>query len=187
MNKNTLRHKIKAIRNRLPISTINKLSGLITSHFTSTLYPLLPAIGIVIIYMSSQSEVKTKAIIDYLHSQKRRLYVPCVVNSCIEPSLVTKICGFVRGPFNIPEPSKKKKLASLKNVSVVIVPGIAFDRKGNRLGFGGGYFDKFLSMLPKRAVKVGLAFSNQILRSIPHERHDVKMDYLVTEKGVFQM
>ena len=88
--------------------------------------------------------------------------------------------------FGIYEPVSGKRLKSFSSVAAVIVPGIAFDMKGNRLGFGGGYFDKFLKKLPARCVKVALAFSLQIVKSVPSEPHDVKMDYIITEKGVFE-
>ncbi len=91
-----------------------------------------------------------------------------------------------KGACGIQEPASGRDLADLGSVAAVLVPGIAFDIKGNRLGFGGGYFDKFLSRLPKKAKKIGLAFSCQVAKAVPHEKHDMRVDYLITENGVYK-
>jgi 5-formyltetrahydrofolate cyclo-ligase len=62
------------------------------------------------------------------------------------------------------------------------VPGVVFDEYGNRIGYGGGYFDKLLSNV--EAIKIGLSYEFQVLKHIPHEEHDVKMDYILTEKKI---
>ncbi len=72
-----------------------------------------------------------------------------------------------------------------KDVDIVIVPVIAFDRNLNRIGFGGGYYDKILSSLDKQTIKVGLAYEFSKVRAIPAEEHDVKLDYIITEMGIY--
>jgi 5-formyltetrahydrofolate cyclo-ligase len=187
MDKNTLREKIRLKRDKLKPPAIKEGSALIAGHFISTLYPLLPAKGPVIVYISTQSEARTGSIIGFLHSEKRRVYAPCVVKMRICPSRVTKSCKMIKKSFGIYEPASGSKLKSLKSVAAVIIPGIAFDIKGNRLGFGGGYFDKFLKKLPAKTMKIALAFSRQIVKKVPKEKHDVPMDYIITEQGVFQV
>jgi 5-formyltetrahydrofolate cyclo-ligase len=66
----------------------------------------------------------------------------------------------------------------------VLVPGIAFDRSGGRLGYGGGYYDRLLPVLPARAARVAGAFSAQIVDAVPSAPHDITMDTVVTEAGV---
>jgi 5-formyltetrahydrofolate cyclo-ligase len=66
-------------------------------------------------------------------------------------------------------------------VEWVTVPGLAFNRQGDRLGYGGGYYDKLLAIMPK-AIRVGVAFSTQMSSDIPLEHHDLRMDMLITEK-----
>ncbi len=187
MDKNTLRKKMKRKRDRLAPAVIKKYSKSIFNHFTGTFYPLIEGKGAIVVYLSTRSEVRTKELISFLLEQKARLYTPCIDNFRIVPSLLTKGCRLVKGAYGIYEPAIKKKAGSLKNIAAVIAPGIAFDMKGNRLGFGRGYFDRFLKRLPKKAVKVALAFSSQVVKAVPSARHDVKMDYIITEKGVFQM
>jgi 5-formyltetrahydrofolate cyclo-ligase len=166
---------------------LKKHSVEIAAHFKSTLYPVLPAKGAIIAYMSTQSEVQTGQIISFLHLNKRDTYAPCVIDSQIFPARITNSCKMAKRSFNIYEPVSGRKLPSLRQVVAVIVPGIAFDKKGNRLGFGGGYYDKFLKKLPKNSLKIALAFSSQIVKSVPSEKHDIKMDYVITEKGVFEL
>jgi 5-formyltetrahydrofolate cyclo-ligase len=187
MDKNTLRKKIRAKRDKTKPSAAAEASALIAGHFISTFYPLLPAKGPVIVYISTQSEARTKSIISFLHSEKREVYAPCVIKMQICPSRITKSCKMIKKAFGIYEPVSGKRLKSFKSVAAVIIPGIAFDMKGNRLGFGGGYFDKFLKKLPAKTVKIALAFSSQIVKKVPGEKHDVQMDYIITEQGVFQV
>ena len=66
---------------------------------------------------------------------------------------------------------------------VILVPGLAFDSQGNRLGYGAGYYDHFLTEQPA-AIKVGICFSEQIAQSVPHEDHDIPMDAVITEHGL---
>jgi 5-formyltetrahydrofolate cyclo-ligase len=187
MNKKLLRKKIRAKRDKLKPFAIMENSSLITGHFTSTLYPLLSAKGPVITYIATQSEARTSQLIDFLLAEKREIYAPCVKKMQICPLRITKSCKMTQNPYGIYEPVSGSKIRSLKNISAVIIPGIAFDMRGNRLGFGGGYFDKFLKRLPEKTLKIAFAFSTQIVKYAPRERHDIKMDYIVTEKGVYQV
>jgi 5-formyltetrahydrofolate cyclo-ligase len=70
---------------------------------------------------------------------------------------------------------------------VYVVPGVAFDRCGNRLGHGAGYYDRLLALASPSATLIGLAFDCQMVDSIPVEPHDVRMHYLITESGVYKV
>ena len=72
-------------------------------------------------------------------------------------------------------------------LDLVIVPGIAFDKKGHRIGYGYGYYDRFLKTIKKKAVKIGLAFDFQLIESIPEEEHDVPMNIVVTDKEILRI
>lgn len=181
-----LRKKIRSNRDGMKPSAIVQKSSAIAAHFISTLYPLLPAGGGIMVYLSTQSEARTDKIIGFFHEQGRVLYAPCIKSSKVCPVMLKRSCIMKKGAFGIPEPAAIKPLKSYKSIIAVLVPGIAFDMKGNRLGFGGGYFDRFLKKLPGRALKIALAFSGQIVKTVPKEPHDVKMDYIITENGVFK-
>ncbi len=86
------------------------------------------------------------------------------------------------GTLGVLEPRREKtRLADPKEVDCVIVPGLAFDVKGRRLGRGAGFYDRFLSKLSERIPKIALAFSFQVLQQIPQENHDQRVDIVLTE------
>ena len=85
------------------------------------------------------------------------------------------------GPFEIPQPKKKCiREVPYESIDLVIVPGLAFDRQGNRLGRGAGYYDKFLAKLPKETPRIGLAFDFQVLKDLPTLSHDISVDKVVS-------
>ena len=90
----------------------------------------------------------------------------------------------VAGYRGLPEPAPSCERVPAASVDWVLVPGIAFDRSGGRLGYGGGYYDRLLPVLPARAARVAGAFSAQIVDAVPSAPHDITMDTVVTEAGV---
>ena len=87
------------------------------------------------------------------------------------------------GCFGIPEPRKSKiKRFNKKNLDLVIVPGVVFDRGCNRIGFGHGYYDKFLRGLSTKTKTIGLAYDFQIVDKLKAEKHDIPVDIIITEK-----
>ena len=70
------------------------------------------------------------------------------------------------------------------NIDLIIVPGVSFDNFFNRLGFGMGYYDKYLSK--SNIYKIGLCFSEQMVSSLPTQKHDIKMDMIITENKIYQ-
>ena len=87
-----------------------------------------------------------------------------------------------KGPYGIYEPkeSKSRKAVRIKDIDLVIVPGLAFDRKNNRLGHGKGYYDCFLRRLPERTPKIGLGFRFQLLKNIPTTGTDFSLTKIIT-------
>lgn len=92
-----------------------------------------------------------------------------------------------RPPFGIPEPTETARAVALEEVQLVVVPGLVFDERGNRIGYGKGYYDRLIGQLRRRspAVRcVGFAFEAQVVDSIPSEPFDERLDGLVTEAGL---
>lgn len=87
------------------------------------------------------------------------------------------------GAFNILEPPVTAPLIEVSNLDLLFVPGVAFDLSKGRLGYGGGFYDRILSNT--KAIKIGVAFSFQIFKKLPLEVHDQKVDWIVTEEGIF--
>lgn len=90
----------------------------------------------------------------------------------------------VAGHRGLPEPDTRCERVPAASIDWVLVPGIAFDPMGGRLGYGGGYYDRLLPVLPARAARVAGAFSAQIVDAVPSAPHDITMDTVVTEAGV---
>lgn len=94
---------------------------------------------------------------------------------------------FKIGKFNIKEPHTHHPVIAKKNLDLAIIPGIAFDRQGNRIGFGKGYFDRLLKGLSTKCIKIALAYEFQILDNVPAEKHDQKVDIIITEKRIIKI
>ena len=98
-------------------------------------------------------------------------------------SELNNISDLHENSFGMFEPADSKKVDSEK-IDVFVVPGIAFDKKGHRIGWGKGFYDKFFGANKTKGKKIGLAFDFQIVEKIPFEQFDVKMDLIVTEKRI---
>jgi 5-formyltetrahydrofolate cyclo-ligase len=98
--------------------------------------------------------------------------------------IVDPVRDIVAGYRGLPEPARDCERVATASIDWVLVPGIAFDRMGGRLGYGGGYYDRLLPVLPARAARVAGAYSAQIVDAVPSAPHDITMDTVVTEAGV---
>jgi len=180
--KNQLRDNILEKRNSLPKEEVTsksrsieeKLFGLDSYKKSRT----------VMLFVSFGNEVNTHDMIKKSFG-KKNVVIPKVIQQEIEPSIVIDFDSLIpAGKFGILEPIDIMKIA-YKNIDLILVPGIAFDSEGHRIGYGFGYYDKFLKKVPK-AVKVGLAFDFQIVDRIPAEEHDVPVDFIITEKRIIE-
>ncbi len=134
----------------------------------------------IMFYLALKSEVQTRLMLEETIKLGKKIAVPtCDIKAKkIEPCLVTGLetTDFEKGAYCIDEPCCKKPV-SREDVDLFIIPGLAFDTKGNRLGRGLGFYDRFLSALPKNRPKIGLAFKFQVLKRLPHcLPHDIRVD-----------
>ncbi|MBI3332673.1 MAG: 5-formyltetrahydrofolate cyclo-ligase [Candidatus Omnitrophica bacterium] len=140
-------------------------------------------------YVAFDGEVETRAILAQALSDGKRVAVPAIARRP-RRLLAVEILDPERdlrrkGPFGIPHPVRaRERRLDPRRLGLVIVPAVAFDRKGRRLGRGGGYFDRFLSRLPPAVSRVGLAFGFQVVRELPSEPHDEPVSSIVTERVI---
>lgn len=138
-------------------------------------------------FLSLPHEVDTAPIVLRAWQLGKTVVVPKTVvgrNRRLVPyQIETLETGLSAGPFGIPEPMDGQPFP-LSMISLVIVPGLAFDVHGHRLGKGAGYYDRFLREHGFTGIKVGLAFHEQVVEDLPHEPHDVPLDILVTDDAV---
>lgn len=135
----------------------------------------------VMLYMPLGNEVSTFEIINDGIKQGKNILVPITDKDTFEISAyrITEDTEFEKGTFSVSEP-KEKESFDASEIDVVLVPGIAFDRDGGRIGFGKGCYDKFLKGI--KAVKIGFCYDFQLVSHIETESKDVNMDYIITEK-----
>ncbi|WP_256861659.1 5-formyltetrahydrofolate cyclo-ligase [Caldicellulosiruptor bescii] len=138
----------------------------------------------VFIYMSLPYEVDTKRIIEYLIKKNKKVCMPKIVNSAEMVACEYKRENKLhRNKLGILEPSSKQQIPP-SQIDVCIVPIVAFDKDLNRVGFGKGYYDRFLKKVAQHCVKVGIAYHFQKVKRIKANEHDVKLDVIVTDRLV---
>ncbi len=132
--------------------------------------------------MSLPYEVDTKRIIEYLIKKNKKLCIPKVVNNVEMVACEYKREEkFHRNKLGILEPSSAQQVPP-SQIDVCIVPIVAFDKDLNRVGFGKGYYDRFLKDVSPYCIKVGVAYHFQKVKRIKTEEHDVKLDVIVTDR-----
>lgn len=145
--------------------------------------PIWSETQVVMLYYSLSDEVSTHALADHLFAAGKIVLLPQVTGkTTMQLRQYTGRESLVVGAFGIMEPSGPV-WASLSRIDVVIVPGVAFDEAGNRLGRGRGYYDRMLRQMPQ-ARKIGLCFDFQRVAQVPVEENDVTMDAVVSESDV---
>ena len=136
---------------------------------------------IILFYLSFDGEVETFRMIDKAISLGKKVAVPVIKmrGRRLAPSLIDGCAyGLEVGPYGIwqPDPERIRHIP-LSKIDLIVVPAVAFDLKGNRIGRGLGYYDRFLHSLPQRIPSVGIAFDFQVLDKIPSiEPHDFSVD-----------
>ncbi|MDI6878963.1 MAG: 5-formyltetrahydrofolate cyclo-ligase [Desulfitobacteriaceae bacterium] len=141
----------------------------------------------VMLFLNFRDEVETTALAEETLTRGKQLVLPrCAPQGILIPALIRDLDQDIEpGTWGIREP----RLQGLREadpwaIDLVIVPGAAFDGQGNRLGYGGGYYDRFFGRLRPQVLRVAIAFATQVLPEVPVDPHDQKMSILVTEEGV---
>jgi len=136
-------------------------------------------------YCPINNEVDTSLLLDEcLETKKLALPRTDIIKKTITPCEVHSLADLKIGAYNIFEPNENCTKAAIDKIDIVVVPLVAFDKKGTRLGYGGGYYDRMLAKMPN-CKKIGIAFSFQEMDSIKSEDHDVELDMVITEKKIF--
>lgn len=138
-------------------------------------------------YISVGGEPDTLPLIRHLLSSGKKVAVPkCYSGGRMEAKLIKSLSDAVPvPPYGIPEPGPDTPTALPESIDIALIPGMAFDRLGGRLGKGAGYYDRYLEATD--AVKCGVCFSFALLEGVPEEKHDMRMDILVTENEILRL
>ena len=189
MNKKELRREVLVRRNELLESDRKEKSGSIAEKVIDL--QEFRESNTVLLYNSIRSEVETMDIIQEANRLGKNIYLPRVMGDKMEFFLMSEKTEYEISKYGICEPipeSTDVYVPKGEDEVFVLVPGAVFDEVGNRIGYGGGYYDKYLkSFIDRKRYKkmcvVAVAYDCQIvgLKEIENESHDVKMDYVITE------
>jgi 5-formyltetrahydrofolate cyclo-ligase len=139
----------------------------------------------VMVFTSKEKEVNTRPLIMALFGKGNPVVVPIIVKEdvSLRLSYLRDFSALVPSTFGVPEPIGSEIPALAEDIDTIILPMLGFDRAGGRIGYGAGYYDRFLSKNPGLR-KVGIAFACQEVGSIPVDENDIRVDAVLTEDGI---
>ena len=184
MTKHELRKRIESIRDGISKDEKERLDAVIAAHLIS--WEAYRSSKVLFCFVSFRSEIDTRPIIEKsikldkivsvpkinLANGEMRAFIIDDFESCLEP-----------GEYGILEPVSSCRELDYGRLDLIITPGLAFTSRGERLGYGGGFYDRFIER-HSQATICALAYDRLILNEIPVKEHDVPVDYLITESGV---
>jgi 5-formyltetrahydrofolate cyclo-ligase len=182
MTKSTIRRRILKRRNSLSNLQIYKKSSVIQNQIVNSSKFKLS--NVIAAYFPTGSEVRTEYLMYVALKNQKVLALPRTERDkivfCQVSTIEIKEDKLITGKFGIKEPAQSSKI--LENIDLLIVPGLAFDKNGYRLGYGKGYYDRFIAK-KKYLFSIGLAFEFQLLNNdLPHCDFDQKINAVITEK-----
>lgn len=188
--KKVMRTDVLKMRRLLKKEEVEEKSRVITNMLLSL--KDVKVSSTVMCYMDFKNEVMTGAFIEYCINSGKKTAVPLV--QCMSDVNCRNIIAceikdpendLQKGSYGILEP-KSDSIVKVEpaEIDLVIVPGVVFDRQKYRIGFGAGYYDRFLKKVGKDCVKIGIAFEFQMVERVPRLEHDIPMDIIVTEKRI---
>lgn len=178
MPKKSVRADMLARRRSLNPDVYRDLSRMAQARLLAT--PEFIAAVVVALYHPVANEVATEALHHAAVQAGKRVVYPRINDRHLEFVAATELNELHPGAFGVPEPTGDAPV-SPETIDLILVPGVAFDRRGFRLGYGKGFYDRFLAASGDRAHRVGFCFDLQLVEVLPVEAHDVGMQMLITE------
>lgn len=187
--KHTLRRQYQQLRRNLSPDQRSHLSQQAVTHLLNSV--LWKQSYTIMAYLALPQELSLDAVYSCGWQLHKDMVIP-ISQPQDHSLLLSRLERFEtlsEGAYGIRElPVNCRQPIEVENIDLCLIPGVAFDHYGNRLGFGAGYYDRFLPHLRTDAVKIGVAFSLQISDiSLPTDQYDRPMDYLLTEQGLFKI
>ena len=180
MNKEELRKRYKIIRDN--INNRDKKSSEIIKRLINT--KEYQKSKVIALYSNISSEVETKELIKISLENKKVVLPKINKDNTMDFYEIKCLKDLEIGTFNIKEPKvKNKKPIKKEEIDLMIIPGICFDKSKNRIGYGKGYYDKYLSNT--NIKKIGLCYEEQITKEIKSDKTDISLDYLITEMKIY--
>lgn len=181
--KSELRREILKIRSNMDNNDAAKKSYVIIDKLKNT--EEYKFSNTIMVYMDFKNEVNTKKFVSEMLCEGKKVIIPYtdMENVVVIPIKIDSLNNLVYSRYGYLEPSAQmiSKPFDVEKIDLIIVPGVVFDKKKNRIGFGKGYYDKLLHNKRDDAKSIALAYDFQVLDDIPSEKHDIKMDKIITE------
>ncbi|MBC6695408.1 5-formyltetrahydrofolate cyclo-ligase [Terrisporobacter mayombei] len=184
--KKKFRKKVISLRKTQQPNFIKKNSDIIKDKLLEM--DCIKNASTIMLYLDFNNEVITDNLIKELISLDKIVASPITIikeKKLIPCQIKDFENGIQYGAYNIREPKPNcSPEINIKDIDVVIVPAVAYDINGFRLGYGGGFYDRFLENIREDAVTIGIAFDLQIFNKVPKEPHDAQLDYIITESRI---
>ena len=178
------RRTVLSRRDKLPEGERRVASAAI-ARSVGALLAELPAGSIVALYAPKGTEVETDALDRYARSRGLRVVYPRIVDRDRRLAFhEVAVDELVASRFGLSEPVADAARVDTAEISAFVIPGLAFDRQGWRVGWGRGYYDATLAVAP-RARRIGIAFECQLVDEVPRDVHDARLHHVVTEANVY--
>jgi len=187
MDKKTMRKELLEKRKALTEEQRREYEETILRHLTEM--PEVQEAKVLLLYLDFRGEVSSEGMIRWGIEQGKTVCAPVTVvdERRLIPVRIETAGEYDVGAYGIREPKMRDELVvGVEEIDAVILPGVGFDRKGGRLGYGGGYYDRFLPRLRPDAKKIAVAYEVQVIKAVPMEEHDTILDAVVTESGVYK-
>jgi len=142
----------------------------------------------IFVYISYDSEINTRLMINKALKDNKKVYVPRTEfeTRIMDAVEIKSFDNLIKSNYGILEPSKNEPCINPNELDLIVVPGVAFDRNGGRMGYGAGFYDRYFKKITKdnieRITKLALAYNFQVLDKVPMNEQDVPVDFIITEK-----
>lgn len=184
--KKQIRREILEIRNDLSLEKKSNYDKLIANKFFESSY--YREANNIFIYISYGSEIDTKCIIARALKEGKNIYVPRTEFSTrlMNAVKINNLNNLIESKYGALEPKKDKPFIDPNDLDLIVVPGVAFDRSGGRIGYGAGFYDRYFKRIndenKSRIMKLVLAYDFQLIDKVPTDEEDVSVDAVMTEK-----
>jgi 5-formyltetrahydrofolate cyclo-ligase len=182
--KNALRDRMRRARAAIPPGERAVLAARVEARLLTL--PQLRDARTVLLFYSFGTEVPTKVLARRLLERGHRVLLPYLSGEAMEAAEVRPGSRLEATDYGPKEPVDRMAVDPEK-IDVVVSPGLAFDRRGHRLGYGGGYYDRYLARLHAHAARVGIGFTVQLVDEVPAAETDQPVDVVVTDEGVVRV
>lgn len=186
-DKKALRKEIIEKRNNMDLVKKEEMDEKILNKFYESKY--YKEAEKIFMYISYGSEINTRKIIDKALKDNKKIFVPRTEfkTRSMDAVEITTLHNLIESKYGILEPSKEKPHIDPNELDLIVVPGVAFDRNGGRMGYGAGFYDRYFKKISKdninKIMKLALAYELQLLDRVPMNEQDVPVNYIITENG----